>query len=122
HQVASYARPGDGAFGNPRRGVVRAAGAEIGYPPGHIPSGGEHALELAQARDMPGNLFGGSYDAQDPLADRDRDFVGVQRSFHRKQDLALFVLLPDDDRMVGRAVEIFTKLDFKERSLLLDDD
>src|SRR5690606_16484049 len=51
--------------------------------------------------------------------DCDGNLVGIEDALYRKQPLALFILLADDDRVIGPAVKVFAKLHFKQRALLL---
>ena len=59
---------------------------------------------------------------QQPLADGDRDVVGVERALHREEPVAALVLLADADRLVRRAVELLADLHLDQRALLLDHD
>ena len=59
---------------------------------------------------------------EQPLADADRNFVGIERALDRKQPVALLVLLADADRLIGGAVKFLADLDFEERAFFLDDD
>src|SRR5690606_7230784 len=122
HQVAADTRAGNGALRNTRRGVVRATGAEIGNTLCQILRVGEHSLELPQPCNMGSNLFRMSDDAKDALTDRDRNFVRIKRALHREQRLAVLVLLADDDRVIGRAVEVFAQLHFQQRAFLFNHD
>ena len=58
----------------------------------------------------------------EPLADADRDVVGIERALDREQPVALLVLLADDGRLVRGAVELLAHLHFDQRALLLDHD
>src|SRR5262249_7739861 len=57
-----------------------------------------------------------------PLADADRDIVGVERALDREEPVAVLVLLADADRLVRRAVELLAYLHFDERAFLFDHD
>ncbi len=59
---------------------------------------------------------------EQPLADADRDLIGIERALDREQPFALLVALADADRLVGGAVELLAHLHFDQRTLLLDDD
>ena len=59
---------------------------------------------------------------QQPLADADRDLVGIERALDREQPVAALVLLADADRLVGGAVKLLAHLHFDQRALLLDHD
>ena len=96
HEVAADAGAGERAFGHLGRGIVRAARAEIGRARGNVARFGKHRLKLAQPADAGGDLLGRADDLQHPLAERDGDVVGVERSLGRKQPVAALVPLADD--------------------------
>ena len=57
-----------------------------------------------------------------PLAQADRNFVGIERSFDREQPIAVFVFLADANRLVRGAVKLLADLHFDQRALFLDHD
>ena len=59
---------------------------------------------------------------EQPLADADRDLVGIERALDREQPVAALVLLADAGRLVGGAVKLLAHLHFDQRALLLDHD
>ena len=79
------------------------------------------ALEFLEPRHALGDVVVAVVFEQ-PLADADRDFVGIERALYGEQPIALLVLLADADRLIGGAVKFFTDLHFDERAFLLDDD
>ncbi len=101
---------------------MRAAGAEIGDAHRHVLGLGENPLRLLELGDARGDLLVGPDPLQDPLADADRDLVGIERALHREQPVAALVLLADADRLIGGAVELLAHLHLDERALLLDHD
>ena len=82
---------------------------------------GEHALRVLEPRDAAGEFVVRRV-FQQPLADADRDVVGIERALDREQPVALLVLLADADRLVGGAVKLLAHLHFDQRALLLDHD
>ena len=121
HVMAADAGIGAAAFGHAGRGVVRAARAEIGNAQGDIDGLAKRALRRLQPRDV-GRQFVVGAGAQQPLADADRDVIGVERTLDREQPVALLVLLADADRLIGGAVELLAHLHFDQRTLFLDHD
>src|SRR5262249_37998514 len=105
-----------------RRGVVRTARAEIGNAERDRLRLSQNPLRLLEGGDPRRDLLVGSDPLQDALADADRDLVGIERTLHREQPVALLVLLADADRLVRGAVELFAHLHLDQRALLLDDD
>ena len=81
--------------------------------------GGE-ALEFLQARHALRD-FVVTVVLQDPLADADRDFVGIERALDRKQPIVLLIPLADAKRLIGGAVQLLADLHLDERALLFDD-
>ena len=59
---------------------------------------------------------------EDAAADDDGDLVGVERAPGRQQHAVLLVLLADDHRRVGAAVELLLELRLDQRALLLHDE
>ena len=49
-----------------------------------------------------------------PLAQADRNFVGIERSFDREQPIAVFVFLADANRLVRGAVKLLADLHFDQ--------
>ncbi len=82
---------------------------------------GGDALDLLEPRDAADDLVVAVIFEQ-PLADADRDLVGIERALDREQPVALLVLLADAERLVGGAVKLLAHLHFDQRALLLDDD
>ena len=121
HEMAADAGIGAHAFRHHGRGIVRAAGTEIRNALGDVAGLGGDALEFLQPRDARREVVVAVI-FEEPLADADRDLVGVERAFDGEQPVARFVALADDDRLVGAAVKFFADLDFDQRALLLDDD
>ena len=121
HEMAADAGIGAHPFRHHGRGIVRTAGTEIRNALGDVAGLGGDALEFLQPRDAL-REFVVAMVFQEPLADADRDLVGVERALDGKQPIARFVALADDDRLVGAAVKFFADLDFDQRALLLDDD
>ncbi len=121
HVVAADARIGARAFGHHGRGIVRAARAEIGNALGDILGLRQHALRFLQAGDAALEVFVGDV-VEQPLADADRDLVGIERALDREQPVALLVLLADAGRLVGGAVELLAHLHLDQRALLLHHD
>ena len=78
-------------------------------------------LRRFEPRDVGGEFVVGR-DLQQPLADADRDLVGIERALDREQPVALLVLLADADRLVGGTVELLAHLHFDQRALLLHHD
>ena len=100
---------------------MRAAGTEIGRPLGDVVAGAEHLLgRLQRGDDLRQAVVGNPL--EHALADGDRDLVRVERALRREQPLAALVLLADNGRLVGGAVENFLDLALDQRPLLLDDD
>src|SRR5262249_62149607 len=97
--------------GHAGRGVVRAAGAEIRDAGRDVLRLREHALRLLQAGDAAGEVLVGRV-FEEPLADADRDVVGVERALDREQPVALLVLLADADRRVWRSGQLLAHLNF----------
>ena len=79
------------------------------------------ALEFLEPRHALGDVVVAVVFEQ-PLADADRDFVGIERALDREQPVALLVLLADADRLVGGAVKLLAHLHLDQRALLLDHD
>ena len=121
HVMAADAGVGAAAFGHAGRGVVRAARAEIGNAQGDIDGLAKRALRRLQPRDI-GRQFVVGTGAQQPLADADRDVIGIERALDREQPVALLVLLADAYRLIGGAVELLAHLHFDQRTLFLDHD
>src|SRR5581483_5935241 len=119
HVVAADARIGAHAFRHHGRGIVRAAGAEIGNALGNIARLRGDALIFLEPRDALRNRVVAPV-LQQPLADADGDVVRIERALDREQPVALFVLLADAHRLVGGAVKLLAHLDFDQRALLLD--
>src|SRR5665213_1155755 len=117
--MAADAGIGAAAFRHPGRGVVRAARTEIGNALGDIGRFGQRALSRFKPRDVRGQFTAGAK-AQQPLANGDRDVVGIERALDREQPVALLVLLADADRLIGGAVQFLARLHFDQRTLLLD--
>src|SRR5262249_15562496 len=112
--VAPDAGIGANALRNYGRRVVRTAGAEIGRALGYIVAGAEHLLGRLQVGDGFRQAVVGN-PLQHALADGDGDLVRIERALRRKQPLAAFVLLADDDRLIGGAVERLLDLAFDQR-------
>ncbi len=79
------------------------------------------ALQVLQPGDAAGE-FVVAVIFKETVADADRDLVGIERAFDRKQPVAVLVALADADRLIGGAVKLFANLDFEQRPLLLDHD
>ena len=121
HVMAADAGIGAAAFRHAGRGVVRAARTEIGNALGDVGGFAQRMLRRLQPRDV-GREFVVVAITQQPLADADRDIVGIERALDREQPVALLVLLADADRLVGGAVKLLAHLHFDQRTLLLDHD
>ncbi len=121
HVMAADARIGAHALRHHGRGIVRAAGAEIGNALGDILGLGQHALRLLQAVDAVLEAFV-AHIVEQALADADRNLVGIERALDRKQPVAALVLLADAGRLVGGAVELLAHLHLDQRALLLHHD
>ncbi|VCU06944.1 hypothetical protein RHODGE_RHODGE_00034 [Rhodoplanes serenus] len=119
HVVAADARIGAAALRHHRGRVVRAARAEIRRACRDVGGGRWLAPHLLQAGDAGRQRLVGR-EAQEPLADRQRDGGGIERALDREQPAALLVLLADDDRLVGGAVQLLAHLHLDQRTLLLD--
>ena len=122
HEVAADPGGGDRAFRHLGRRIMRASGAEEGRARADVDGIGEHRLELAQAGDARGNRLRMADRRQDALTQRDGDVVGVKRTLGREQPVAALVLLADDFRLDGRAIEIFAQLHLDQRALFLHHD
>ena len=79
------------------------------------------ALQFLEPRDAAGDVVVAMV-LEQPIADADRDVVGIERALDREQPVALLVALADADRLVGGAVKLLAHLHFEQRALLLDDD
>ena len=121
HVMAADARIGAHAFRHHGRRIVRAAGAEIGNALRDVPGLGGDALEFLEPRHAGDDLVVAVI-FQQPLADADRDLVGIERAFDREQPIAVFIALADAERLVRGAVKLLADLHFEQRALLLDDD
>ncbi len=122
HEMTAYSGAGDRAFRHLGRGIVRTARTEERRARADVLGVGEHGLILLQPGDPRGYLVRRADDLQDALAERDRDVVGIERALCRKQPVAALVLLADDGRLHGRAVQVFADLHLDQRALLLDHD
>ena len=91
HVMAADARIGAHALGHHGRRIVRAAGAEIGNALRDVPGLRGDALELLEPRHA-GNDLVVAVIFEKPLADADRDFVGIERALDREQPVALLHL------------------------------
>ncbi len=99
---------------------MRTAGAEIRDALRNIFGLSGDALKFLEPRDASGNIVIAMV-FQKPVADADRDLIGIKCPFDRKQPIALLVPLADAERLVGGAVEFLAHLHFKERPLFLND-
>src|SRR5215472_4919158 len=59
---------------------------------------------------------------EEPFAEADRNLVGIECAFNRKQPIAGFIFLADADRLVRGAVKLFADLHLDQRALFLDHD
>src|SRR5215472_12190357 len=122
HVVTADPGVGAHALGHDGRRVVRTAGAEIRNAHRDILRLSQNSLRLLERGNPRGDLLVATDPLQDALADADRDLVGIERTLHREQPVALLVLLADADRLVRGAVELFAHLHLDQRALLLDHD
>ena len=83
HVVAADAGIGAAAFRHAGRGVVRAARTEIGNAQGDIDGLVQRVLRRFQPRDI-GRQFVIGAVTQQPLADANRDVVGIERALDRE--------------------------------------
>ena len=82
---------------------------------------GEHRLRMLELLQPRRNLRVLGV-AEDAAADDDGDLVGVERAPGGEEHVALLVLLADDHRRIGAAVELLLHLRLDQRALLLDDE
>ena len=122
HEMTADPGGGERPFRHLGGRIVRAAGAEIGRARADVLRVGQHRLELPETGDAGGDLLRGADGAQDALAERNGDIVGVERALGGKQPVAAFVLLADDGGLHGAAVEVLAKLHLDQRTLLLNHD
>src|SRR5215469_3622575 len=59
---------------------------------------------------------------EQPLAEANRNLVGIESAFDRKQPIAGFIFLADANRLVRGAVKFLADLYFDQRALFLDHD
>src|SRR6516164_47725 len=59
---------------------------------------------------------------EQPLAEADRNLVGIESAFDRKQPIVGFIFLADANRLVCGAVKFLADLYFDQRALFLDHD
>ena len=71
---------------------------------------------------MSRDLLGVTNGLENALTERDGNVVRVERALCGKQPAAALILLANNDRLVGRSVEVFADLRLDQRTLLLDDD
>jgi len=71
---------------------------------------------------MRADLVIGADMLEDALADADRNVVGIERTLHREQPVALLVLLADANGLVRQTVKLLADLHLDQRALFLDDD
>ena len=88
HEMAADAGIGAHALRHHGRGVVRTAGAEIGNALGDVARLRGDALEFLQPRHALRDVVVAVV-LQQPLADADRDLVGIERALDREQPIAL---------------------------------
>ena len=109
-------------FGHLGRGIVRAAGAEIGNAGGDVRGLGQHAAapRFSCATRAASSSFGRARSSRSPM--QIAISLGSSAPFTREQPVAVLVLLADAGRLVGGAVQLLAHLHLDQRALLLDDD
>ena len=121
HVVAADAGLGDAALGHPGRGVVRAAGAEIGRAQQRR---GRPVFQLClclESLELRRDLVV-AVEPEDALGQHFRDLVARERAVRGEQRPVLLVALADDHRRVRPAVEQLLELPLDQPALLLDHD
>ena len=119
--MAADAGLGDAAVGHPGRGVVRAAGAEIGRAQERARRSLLGLLPLLQALEL-GRDPVVAVEPEDALRQGLGDLVAGERAVGREQRFFPLVALADDLGRVRAAVEQLLELAFDQRALLLDHD
>src|SRR5215472_2756362 len=121
HVVAADAGIGARTLGHDSRAVVGTAGTEIRDALSNVGRRGGDTLEFFQPPHARGDVVVAMI-IQKPLAEADRDLIGIERAFDREQPIAAFILLADANRLVRGAVKLLTDLHFDQRTLFFDHD
>src|SRR5690606_32319028 len=122
HVMAADARVGAHALGHDRRGIVRAAGAEVWGSQENLGLDRPVALELLQFGYLRLQSLAADVLADKPLTDGNGDVGRLERALGREEPLLVFILLADDPRTIRRVEELLFDLSLNERPLFLDDD